>query len=138
MPNTGALVDTGFLVALFARDDQHHDSAVKFLAAAGAVALHTVWPIVAEAAFFLDTAGKDALLEWIERGAIAVHELTAREVPLLRRTLRKYADLSPDLADLALVVLAERLAILRIVTVDVRDFSVYRLGNGQSFVRIWL
>lgn len=138
MPSTSALVDTGFLVALFARDDRHHDSALKFLAGNSAVSLHTVWPVVAEAGFFLDTAGKDALLEWIVRGAMAVHELSVADIPLLRRTLHKYADLSPDLADLALVMLAERLNIRGVITVDVRDFSAYRLGNGKSFERLWL
>ena len=31
MPNTAAWVDTGFLVALFARNDAHFSSAVAFL-----------------------------------------------------------------------------------------------------------
>jgi predicted nucleic acid-binding protein len=31
MPSTDAWVDTGFLVALFARNDPHHASAVEFL-----------------------------------------------------------------------------------------------------------
>ncbi len=40
MPNTAAWVDTGFLVALFARDDEHFASAVEFLANAQRLELH--------------------------------------------------------------------------------------------------
>ena len=58
MPNTAAWVDTGFLVALFARDDEHFASAVEFLANAQRLELHSLWLVVAEACFFLDTPGK--------------------------------------------------------------------------------
>ena len=44
MPNTAAWVDTGFLVALFARDDEHFASAVEFLANAQRLELHPLWP----------------------------------------------------------------------------------------------
>ena len=41
----------------------------------------------------------------------------------------KYADLPMDMADASLAVLAEQLNSGRILTVDRRDFSVYRWNN---------
>ncbi|WP_373508853.1 hypothetical protein [Thiocapsa sp.] len=53
-PNIAAWVDTGFLVALFARDDPHHTSAVEFLANHQRLSLHSLWPVVTETGFFLE------------------------------------------------------------------------------------
>ena len=139
MPSTATWVDTGFLVALFARNDPHFTSAVEFLAKnAQRLELHSLWPVVAETCFFLDTPGKVALLDWLEREPIILHELTLAELPAIRATLRKYHDLAPDFTDAALVTLAGIYRIYRIITVDVRDFSAYRLPAGQSFERLWL
>lgn len=138
MPNTSAWVDTGLLVALFARDDTHHDSAVEFLKKARRVELHSIWPVVSEASFFLDGDGKAALLKWLEKGPITFHELTRADLPAIRATLTKYDDLSPDFTDAVLVTFAGVLGIHAIATVDVRDFSAYRLPGGVAFERLWL
>lgn len=138
MSNTAAWVDTGFLVALFARDDEHFASAVEFLANAQRLELHSLWLVVAEASFFLDNPGKVALLNWLERQGVILHELTVAELPAIRRTLQKYRDLAPDFTDAALVTLAGIHRINKIITVDVRDFSAYRLSDGRPFERLWL
>ena len=138
MPSTAAWVDTGFLVALFARDDRYFASAVEFLAHAQELELHSLWPVIVEACFFLDTGGKVALLNWIERQGVILHEITRADLPAIRGTLEKYRDLSPDFTDAALVTLANSHRIHRIITVDVRDFSAYRLADGRPFERLWL
>jgi len=48
----------------------------------------------------------------------------------------KYRDLDPDFADLALLALAERLETLSVLTVDARDFSIYRLRSGKRLVNL--
>ena len=138
MPNTAAWVDTGFLVGLFARDDRYHHSATEWLCEHPEVQLHSLWPVIVEAAFFLDVPGKTALLTWLERGAITLHELFLADLPAIRAILEKYRDLSPDFTDAALVALASRLGIQAIATTDLRDFSAYRLPDGTSFRRVWL
>ncbi len=139
MPSTAAWVDTGFLVALFARDDRHHASAVEFLRReVDGLELHSTWPMVGEASFFLTAAGKDSLLQWLEKGAIQFHDIGREDLPAVRSILRKYRDLEPDFADAVLVTLAIRLGIDAIITVDVRDFSAYRLGKDRAFRRLWL
>ncbi|HNQ57254.1 MAG: PIN domain-containing protein [Burkholderiales bacterium] len=138
MTSTAALVDTGFLVALFAKSDKHHRSAREFLAQAGNIRLHSIWPVVAEACHFLDTNGKAALLKWLERGTVAIHDIVVADLPAVRKTLEKYRNLDPDFTDAALVTLAGSLGITGIITVDCRDFSAYRIDNGQSFERLWL
>jgi predicted nucleic acid-binding protein len=138
MPSTAAWVDTGFLVALFARDDCYHDTGIAFLREANDLEFHSIWPVVSEASYFLDTAGKTAMLDWLERGPIVFHELGIKDLPEIRATLKKYRDLSPDFTDAALVTLAGIHGIDRIVTVDLRDFSAYRVKGRAGFVRLWL
>ena len=138
MPSTTAWVDTGFLVALFAKDDKHHASAQQFLQSLGRIELHSIWPVVVEACFFLDTAGKLALLQWLERGSMALHDVSTQDLPLVRSTLEKYQNLEPDFTDAVLVTLAGMLKIRHILTVDERDFSVYRLADGSCFERLWV
>ena len=138
MSSTSAWVDTGFLVALFAKDDKHHASAQTFLNGLGKIELHSIWPVVVEACFFLDTNGKLALLQWIERGALTLHDISTQDLPIVRRTLEKYQNLEPDFTEAVLVTLAGILKIRHILTVDERDFSVYRLADGSCFERLWV
>lgn len=67
----------------------------------------TAWPVVTEAMHLLGFDTPD--------------------VPRMRALMRKYRDLPMDLADAALVAVAERARITRIFTLDRRDFAVYRL-----------
>lgn len=138
MPNTAIWIDTGFLVALFAKKDAHHASAKAFIKEHKQLDLHAVWPVVVEACFFLNANAKQALLQWIERGAVIMHDFSIQDLPLIRNTLLKYNNLEPDFTDAVLVTLAELHNIKRILTVDVRDFSVYRFSDGGSFERLWI
>jgi predicted nucleic acid-binding protein len=45
----------------------------------------------------------------------------------------KYRDVNPDWADVSLIWLAESLGARRIATLDVRDFSVYRIHGRKRF-----
>ena len=126
-----------FLVALFASDDAYHASALEFLKNAADIEFHLIWPVVTEAAFFLNNTGKVAMLEWLARKPIVFHEIRVADLPAIRVVIEKYHNLSPDFTDAALVALADQYSIDSIVTVDVRDFSVYRLASGRSFTRLW-
>ena len=48
--------------------------------------------------------------------------------------MKKYRMLPMDLADAALVAVAERERIRRIFTIDRRDFSIYRLAKLGKFM----
>ena len=124
------LVDAGPLVAFVDADDQHH---AKCAAALKGVRepLATVWPPLAEALYLLADLPKaqDALWEMLQRGALQLLPLDSSDVPRIRELMRKYANRPMDLADAALIRVAEREGLRRIFTVDRRDFAVYRLHN---------
>ncbi len=121
------LVDAGPLVALLHRDDRNHTLCVRALRSLGEF-LGTAWPVVTEAMYLLgfSSQAQDALWEMIGSGAVGLFSLDTSDVPRMRELMRKYRDLPMDVADAALVRIAEREGIRRIFTIDRRDFAVYR------------
>ena len=130
------LIDAGPLVAMLHADDVHHDECVAVLRSVREP-LGTVWPAVTEAAYLLGFSWKaeDALFEMLSRGAPRLLPLDDTDIPRIRELMRKYHDLSMDLADAALVRAAEREGCRTVFTLDRRDFSTYRL-NGRSRISI--
>ena len=122
------LVDAGPLVALVDADDQYHKKCVAALKALREP-LVTVWPPVTEAMYLLGDLPKaqEALWEMLARGVLQLLSLDLADVPRMRELMNKYADRPMDLADAALLRVAEREGIRKIFTVDRDDFSVYRL-----------
>ncbi|HIO97602.1 MAG TPA: PIN domain-containing protein [Leucothrix sp.] len=133
-----AWVDTGFLVALFARNDSHHEEAKAFIKDNQSLEMHSIWPVIVEACFFLNNQGKQALLKWVERGALTMHDITPRDTPLIREVIEQYKNIDPDFTDATLVALAGQSKIRKILTVDKRDFSIYHFVDGSSFERLWV
>ncbi len=125
------LVDTGPIVAYLHRGDAWHAAAKKFFQSWRGDLL-TTWPVITEAAYLSEsTKARLAILQWLQRN-LRVALQDNEDIAVIERYLRKYADQSPDLADLSLLALAEREGIRDIITVDTADFSVYRLRNGRT------
>lgn len=122
------LVDAGPLVALVDAGDQHHAKCVDALKRFRE-SMATVWPPLTEAMCLLGDLPKaqEALWEMLDRGALQLLNLDADDAPRIRELMKKYANRRMDLADAALLRVAEREGIGKIFTVDRRDFSVYRL-----------
>lgn len=140
MPNT-ALIDAGFLIALFRAADRHHGSAVALLQGPlrqSRTVLVTVLPVLVEACFFLDARGKAALLEWVRRGAVRLHPVTTADLDAIIRIVQRYADRDIDFTDACLIWLGSSLTVDQVLTVDRKDFDIYRLEDGRPFRRLWL
>jgi predicted nucleic acid-binding protein len=124
------LVDTGPIVAYLHRGDAWHGAAVRFFRAWRGELL-TTWPVVTEAAYLSESQkARLAIMQWLQRNLQAVAQ-DARDALRIERYYRKYSDQAPDLADLSLLALAERTGVRDVLTVDARDFAVYRLSNGR-------
>ena len=66
----------------------------------------------------------------IAQGPIQVLSLSSSDLPGIRELMIKYSNRPMDLADAALIRVAEREGIRQIFTVDHGDFSVYRLHGS--------
>jgi predicted nucleic acid-binding protein len=123
-----AIADTGYLVALLRREDEHHLWA-KGLAGRFELPLLTCEAVLAEAAFQLQSS--IYILEMLKRGAIRVAFDCSRHVESLRELAERYADRHPDLADLCLIRMSELYPRHSVITVDEGDFRVYRRNKRE-------
>lgn len=128
------LVDSGPLVAVLDKSDDWHQICRKTLETLSDP-LVTVWPVMAEASYLLRASidAQSRLLNWIQNGSIRLASLDGDDVPRIRELMLKYHDLPMDLADAALVRVAERDHIPRVFTLDRRDFEVYRPARIARF-----
>jgi hypothetical protein len=128
------LVDTGPLVALIHEDDDRHQVCKETFRAI-TEPLGTIWPVLTEAMYLLSFSweAQIGLWEMIETRAVEILPLGTDDVPRMRELMRKYRDLPMDLADAALVRVAERERLRRIFTLDRRDFHIYRPARIGRF-----
>lgn len=136
---SAALVDAGPLVALFAKREQRDAARYNTLLRKASVeqwALSTTWPCVVEASHFLDVPQRYSMLTWIGAGAVSVYPFSQESLGEMVALMMQYTaepKVRMDLADASLVWLAADTGVTQIMTLDVRDFSRYRLPDGRAF-----
>jgi hypothetical protein len=127
------LVDTGPLVAIASERDQHHQICVEQLRLLQPPLL-TCWPVITEAAWLLRHHGSAVrrLLASFDVGLLKMLVLDDRAPSWVATFLARYHKMGAQIADGALVYLADREGIDTVFTLDRRDFLVYRLSDGRS------
>jgi len=128
------LVDTGPLVAILSSVDQHHATCVETLRHLPGPLL-CCWPVITEAAWLLRAYPRAVqhILRSTESGFLELLSLAGTEAKGIAEVMKTYQDIQPQLADAALVYLADREGIDTIFTLDRRDFSVYRSTRKRPF-----
>lgn len=122
------IADTGFIVAFLNRRDNFHSWAVNL---AGQVdePLLTCEAVLAEAVFHTRATGK--VLALLQMKLLQVDMDFPACQQRLESLANRYADRSPDLADLCLICLSERFPSLPVITVD-GDFKIYRRHQREA------
>ena len=118
-------------MAVTRRSDPGHTGAVAFSGGFPGQ-LVTTSAIIVEACHFFTPDARINLLNSIGP-RLAVIEVPVLSYPDLAATIGKYSDRDVDFADASLVWLAERSGLRQVLTVDVADFSTFRLSNGKRF-----
>jgi len=130
-----ALLDTGFLLAVLDADDSLHAACVAALESETNPILPDV--VLPELAYLiLRELGYPALTSFLR--AIAVGELaqvqsTPQDLARAADLLDKYTDNKIDFVDCAIVAMAERLNLTKVLTVDRRHFTVFRPSHCDYF-----
>ncbi len=128
------LIDTGPIVASLDARDAHHEACERAFAALPFA--YTCWPVIAEAVYLLGNYSPA-----VEKLFVMLRTRRWRLLPLDRtdfdgveRILAKYQDQGFQLADACLMHLAEREGINQVLTLDRKDFGLYRTTSGDSLV----
>ncbi|HKS90256.1 MAG TPA: PIN domain-containing protein [Stellaceae bacterium] len=131
MRASGALLDTGPLVAYLYARDRHHDWAVE--------QFETFKPpfisceaVLTEACFLVVRNGQrpTLVLDLIGIGVVRLDFDVQDELAAVRTLIERYANVPMSLADACLVRLAEMTG-LPICTLD-DDFAIYRTRSGRA------
>ncbi len=130
------IADSGALYALYDAKDSHHAAVRKaFERHPGPLIVPSA--ILSEIDYLLrEFLGVDAELDFLDdlqNGAFVLEPFTATDLVRCRQLVAQYRDLDLGLADAAVMATAERLNVLRILTVDERDFRAVVSSRGKPF-----
>jgi len=130
-----ALLDTGFLLAVLDADDEMHDVCSIALTEERVPILPDL--VISELAYLvLSELGYPVLIKFLDsvvKGELALERTTIQDLARTAEVLEKYADSKIDFVDCAIMAMAERLKIKRIMTVDQRHFQILRPQHCPAF-----
>jgi predicted nucleic acid-binding protein len=124
------ICDTGPIVAYLNRNDPHHAWAVALMKETRPPLLVS-GPVLTEVLYFLreDRVSVDPAFALLERQAIRLAFDLSAHWPRVRTLMARYPRM--DLADASVVVMSEQYSRCQVLTVDRRDFSIYRRNDRQ-------
>ena len=135
------IIDTGFLVALFNKRDEHHIQAKEVSREID----HLEWnstPFVIQEIFWLLSKRESfsTAVSFLQKvkSFLTIPNLTQIWPERLSSILGQFASAKIDLADASLIMLADHLKTGQIVSVDRKDFSILRWNSGCSAFINWM
>ena len=130
-----SLIDTGFLLAVLDKKDHLHSDCVKALESEFSSLLPEV--VLPELAYLvIGNLGYKvwiSFLRSISNGELPIISATLQDLNRSAEILEKYQDSKIDFVDSIIMAIAERLEITRILTVDRRDFGLFRPQHCDAF-----
>ena len=124
------ICDAGPLLAYLNRNDPHHAWAVALMKQVRPPMLVSE-PVLTEVVYFLreDGVAVEPLFQLLEREAIRLEFDMSAHWPRIRTLMSRYRQM--DLADASVVVMSELHARTQVLTIDRKDFSVYRRNDRR-------
>ena len=130
-----AIADTGFIVALLNQTDSRHQDVVPIYTRQQTIGLPQT--VLAEVAYLL---GRDAgtntvvaFLNSLPESRFRLTALTDLDLKRVAEILAQYADSRIDFVDASVMTVAERHRITQVLTLDQRDFRLFRPCHCQAF-----
>ena len=131
-----AIIDTSAVLAAVDRADPAHAQVVAAIAMErSTIALPIV--VLPEVAFLLErrhgAARAASAMDRIVRGPWPVTDLEPVDLQRAGELMARYADSRIGFVDAAIAALAERLAVVRVYTLDRRGFTILRPRHAPAF-----
>ena len=128
-----ALLDTGPWVALLDKSETKHLDCISWFQTYSGM-LFSTEAVLTEVLYLLSFSiqAQAAALDFVLRSAVELIPSNKESLVVCQNLMEKYADLPMDFADATLIALAQETGIRDVVTLDKKDFSIYRVG-GKAF-----
>jgi predicted nucleic acid-binding protein len=132
--STVTLLDTGPWLACIDRGDSKHAECLAWLTKNTGTFVSTL-AVLTEVLYLLNHSIKaqQACFDWIRSGVVNLIDLDLEMLAHAEKLMTKYQDIPMDFADATMVILAERLGINRIFTLDHRGFSTFKFDLRKKF-----
>ena len=131
-----AVGDTGFVVALVNKSDQKHSEVTKIYQQVRKILLPQ--SVLAEVGYLIGReAGINPVITFLKGFKYSRFELVALTEDDLLKTaeiLEQYKDSRIDFVDATIMVIAARFQLETILTLDQRDFRLFRPKHCNSFI----
>lgn len=132
---TLVVADTGFVVALLNRNDVRHQEVVPLYKQLPSILLPQT--VLAEVAYLTGrNAGSNTVATFLQGLPASKFRLTAlidADIIRVAEILKTYADSRIDFVDASVMAVAERHNITKILTLDQRDFRLFRPKHCKGF-----
>jgi uncharacterized protein len=127
------IADTGFIVALLNQTDSRHQEVAPIY-----TRQRTIWlpqTVLAEVAYLRDAGINTvvAFLNGLPKSRFRLMALMDFDLKRVAEILAQYADSRIDFVDASVMAVAERYGIIQVLTLDQRDFRLFRPRHCQAF-----
>ncbi|NCR77459.1 MAG: PIN domain-containing protein [Microcystis aeruginosa K13-06] len=130
-----AISDTGFVVALLNQSDGKHRNVLEIYQKYERILLPQT--VLAEVAYLVGRsagiATVSAFLKGLSASRFLLISLSETDVIRVSEILEEYKDSRIDFVDASVMAIAERLKITLVLTLDQRDFRLFRPEHCQNF-----
>lgn len=130
------IADTGFVVALANRLDNRHADVAPIYAQYPKILLPQV--VLVEVAYLIkrdaDMATIVRFLEGLPASRFELIAAVEQDIARSAEILAQYIDSKIDFVDACVMAIAERLNIQTVLTIDQRDFRLFRPNHCASFI----
>ena len=130
------IADSGFIVALTNSSDKRHAEVQPIYLQYPKILVPQL--VLVEVAYLI---GRDVgiptvvrFLKGIPASRFELIEATAQDIERIAQILEQYADSKVDFVDASVMAIAERLNITTVLTIDRRDFSLFRPVHCPNFI----
>lgn len=135
MESIGAIADTGFVVALLNIKDVHHHEVKAVYGDQRKILLPQT--VLAEVTYLLTRdAGMSSVIRFLRSlsaSRFVLISLTEADILETASILEQYQNSRIDFVDASVMAIAERYKLTIILTIDRRDFSLYRPKCCSAF-----
>ena len=127
------LIDTGPIVASLNQRDPHH-AACRAAFKAVEPRAYTCWPVITEAVYLLGdwSPSTEKLIDLLRTKTLEILPIEVADLDGIETILSKYSDQKFQLADATLMYLADRENIEQVLTLDRKDFGIFRTKSGRA------
>ena len=132
-----AILDTGFIFALTDKTDDNHARVLRVAQIISDEPLVLPSVVIPEVCYLIcSRLGHKAMRNFLNNLIISktpIEPLLEQDLKRVTQILESYADSHLDFVDAAVIAIAERLNIIRVLTIDRRDFSLIRPVHCNYF-----